>query len=223
MRAEHRGEDLPGQRRCPLARCHRDPGQDRLFARGHAVQQRLRRRQHVLRQCARMAGAARSVRQHREVRRDHAGRRLDRHVLAHRECRPLPRGDGWLRSVRHRPQRRSRYGGKLPAAAALRPRADRHLRPDIPEARGRSTGAELYGRLSIAKDGFFSARSSSPIRPFPHPMEACRRRRPPDPLPASPGRSIGPRSARNWRSARDGSRRPTSRAWQAPASRPGTH
>ena len=95
------------------------PRRARLLAGGHAVQQRLRRGQHVLGERARLAGALQRLRQHGQGADHGPGGRHGRHLLAHRERRSVPSRHGRLRAVRRDHRARARHAAERPARAAL--------------------------------------------------------------------------------------------------------
>ena len=111
-RARYDGQDLSGRCRDPLAARDRPARPDPLLAGGHAVEQRLRRRRHLQRQCPRLASALWTLRLHRALAAPDAGGRDHRQLFPDPEPGAVPAGDGWLRPRRHHSGARGRYGGE---------------------------------------------------------------------------------------------------------------
>ena len=129
----------PGRCRRPLAAGDRRARSDPLLAGGHAVQQRLRRRLHVQRQRARLAGALRTVRLHGALAAADAGGRHDRQLLADPEPGAVPAGDGRLRPRRHHSRARGRHGREPRSQARPRGHARQGLRQRISSRRSNTT------------------------------------------------------------------------------------
>ena len=160
---------------------------DWFFAGRHAVEQRLRRGEHVLGQRARLAGAVQRRRQHRARDDDAPGGRTPVTVLAHRERGSLPPRHGRLRPVRRHHRARARHGAERAAGTDLR-RGERHAisaRCSRSSSRPIATIQMAYGRMDVALDRFFErallityrpARDQARFPPRPDPASSAARR-----------------------------------------------